>query len=240
MEPHSYVQSIFAHSRRHATTSVFPGRNYVDFADWLLDPNVLSKPGRNEQKQEQNHDGESKYWLAVLHNLDGHGPSRTQLLADGDGATLAKQPSPGIGEGQLLFLRGYLPPHWIAELGSRYRVDPEFFYRHLDFFGPSTHRNMFGLPSLSSTNGNIIHICVNTILTDTATFAGGYGGLASRRSENRKKLSEYKRRLQKSAGVGDSLVREYAVLNRQYSVIEQRVSVCVAQNGEGWIGKLCT
>jgi hypothetical protein len=51
-------------------------------------------------------------------------------------------------------------------------------------------------------------------------------------------MARYKRSLQKSASCGDSIVREYSILSDRYSVIEQRISLCIAENGDGWAGKL--
>lgn len=48
----------------------------------------------------------------------------------------------------------------------------------------------------------------------------------------------YKRQLQASARCGDSLVREYSVLNDQFSIIEQRIFVCICRNGDDWLDKL--
>lgn len=138
----------------------------------------------------------------------------------------------------MLFLRGFLSPEWIAEIGSRYRVDPEFIHRHLDFFASSVHRSCFSLPSLPTTSNNIIHININTIICSQHSHSIPTDDLLNRRREAAEQMIRYKRQLQTSARCGDSLVREYSVLNDQFSVIEQRISVSICRNGDGWLGKL--
>ncbi|KAI0447528.1 hypothetical protein F4803DRAFT_573380 [Xylaria telfairii] len=234
---HEYVHAIFRHSRRSALTSSFPGRNYIDLANWLLPQTPNSRPPNCHLNHRlPSTVGDDKHWLAVLHHLSGHEHDCTQLLAHHDVSALEVALKPASKLGNLLFLRGYLPPSWIAEIGSRYRIDPEFFARHLDFFGPSTYRDSFDSPSLITTNNNIIHVYVNTILTNESSYPQVSSGFAAHHREIKEQLSKYKHQLQRSANCGDSIVREYTVLSPQYAVIEQRFSICISPDGEGWVG----
>jgi hypothetical protein len=141
-----------------------------------------------------------------------------------------------------VFVRGFPSPSWVAELGSRYRIDPEYFYRHLDFFDSDlmfqSHGSCFNKPSLLSTSNNIIHIPVMTILTETGVYPGWevYANSAARRSWLAKQVSLYRRTFRRSAKCGDSTVREYSVLSNRYSVMEQRISVCIIDDEPGWVG----
>ncbi|RYC63323.1 hypothetical protein CHU98_g2878 [Xylaria longipes] len=230
--PHEYIHAIYRHSLRSPLTSSFPGRNYIDIANWLL-PHT---PGTTNHHHEAA--GDDKHWLAALHHLGSHETGRTQLLAQSEVSALETllKPLGASKKGSLLFLRGYLPPAWIAELGSRFRIDPEFFTRHLDFFGPATYRNSSGNPSLVTTDNNIIHAYVTTILTNDPVHPRANGGFAARHRETKNLLSNYRRQFWRSANYGDSVVREYTVLSPDYAVIEQRISICVATAGESWIG----
>ena len=180
-----------------------------------------------------------KHWLAVLHDLEGRGPAGTLLLTDVDIPKVAEHPPPSYGKGHLLFLRGFMSPAWIAALGSKYGIDPEFFCRHLDFFASSVHRKCFNLPSLASTNNNIIHVYVNTIISNRDSSLSDTDASNLRRAIP-EQLSKYKRQLQNSARYGDSLVREYSILDHEYSFIEQRISICITKNGDGWLGEYST
>lgn len=231
VSPDEYKQAIYAHSQRFAVFSSFPGRNYSALANWLIRPtpssSLLPKPG-------------DSHILIVVHNLDEYGLDRVQTITDTDPISLPPPRShPGQRKGRLLFVRGFPSPSWVAELGSRYRVDPEFFYRHLDFLDASPHGSCFNTPSLLNTTNNIIHIPVNTILTDAMAYstANLHDNSVGYRNLIRDQLSKYKKGIQKLASCGDSIVREYSILSNRYSVIEQRISVCVMEDGdEGWIG----
>ncbi len=228
-----YIDSIYAHSQRSIVTSSFPGQNYIDLANWLLQghsgPGTLYSTVTNRDR----------HHLAVFQNLDQLGPEKTPLLlTQSELPRLTCHPAPEREKGHVLFLRGFLSPQWIAEVGSRYRVDAEFFHRHLDFFASSVHRSCFGLPSLPNTSNNIIHIIINTIICNHHSPSIPTDDLLDRRSEAAEHMVRYKRQLQTSARCGDSLVREYSVLDGQFSVIEQRVSVCICRNSDGWLGKL--
>jgi hypothetical protein len=51
-------------------------------------------------------------------------------------------------------------------------------------------------------------------------------------------MGRYRRGLQQSTSCGDSIAREYSILSKQYSVIEQRISICLVENEEGWTGEV--
>ena len=54
--------------------------------------------------------------------------------------------------GRLLFLQGFVSPMWLNCLGSKFEVDPEFYFRHLDFTSlfPSPHHfTRMSLPSMA-------------------------------------------------------------------------------------------
>jgi hypothetical protein len=229
--PREYVQSIIAHSERSASASSFPGRNYVDLANWLLP--LLSRSSDNSRTRAPH---ESKQWIAVAHSLEGHS-AKTVCFGEDDVSKLGTLQRPEADKGQLLFLRGFLSPEWLAEVGSRYTVDPEFFNRHLDFLSPSTHRNCFSVPSLISTTNNIIHVYVSTILTDNSVYASSLDNLLAYRRDIREQMIKYRRHLQRTARPGDSVVRDYTALDLQYAIAEQRISICVMPFGDGWRGK---
>ncbi|KAI0858272.1 hypothetical protein F4860DRAFT_517002 [Xylaria cubensis] len=226
--PNEYAQAIYRHSRRSILTSSFPGHNYVDLADWLLRPNQKLRPTLQPAPQVHS--------LAVLHDLDGSGAGKTLAFGETGIASLVAHPAPKPGLGHLLFLRGHLLPSWITELGSRYRVDPEFFRRHLDFLSPASHGRGMDVPPLASSSNNIIHLNVNTIVVASSPYSYARGGFIQCNKDISERLARYRRQLPNTACWGDSIVREYTVLNEQYSIIKQRISVCITENGDGWLG----
>lgn len=222
-----YIRAIHAHSLRSITKSTFPGQNYIDIATWLLQDAGLSPSPLLDS-----------HWLAIFYDLSAQNIEKLCGLYCRDIEDIICQSRPSRGAGQLLFLRGFLPPAWIGAIGSQYGIDPEFIHRHLDFFADSVHRKVFSLPSLISTTNNIIRLCVNTILFQDRPIKSGnlHIELHRCRQERADQFGTYRRQLKTRARGGDSLVREFITLDGQYSIIEQWISIAIMKNGDGWLG----
>jgi len=217
--PDEYTKSIYAHSFRTLTKSSFPGTNYLGFAEWL----------RPVSRQFYSTSTEP-HALAVVYDL-GQGPDATHCFEQDQlesFATLIRHPK---DHGQILFLRGLLSPAWISTVGSLYNVDPEYFRRHMDFCETSVHRHLYSIPSLVSTTNNIMRLCVTTILH--WEFRLKTSQICHERLHQADQLANYKRYLAMRAKCGDSLLREYYLLNDRFSIIEQWISISLTGNGRG-------
>ncbi|TVY21055.1 hypothetical protein LARI1_G001254 [Lachnellula arida] len=232
--PENYTRAIISLSRRYSSTSVFPGNNYVDLGEWLLQDRSLLNSAKPEEdatlfasKSEQPHDlvvvydsGERK-WDVQNYSQEQH-----------EAFSAATSVSAG-GSGQMVFIRGFISPSWVSAIGSKYNIDPEFFRRHMDFLSASIDRHAYSFPSLASSSNNIFRLCVNTLL-----HRDDFGGqdLRSQRSDQSTKLGIYKIQQLGSTRVccGDSLVREYSTVCSCFSVIEQWISICITKTDKGW------
>ncbi|KAL8724233.1 MAG: hypothetical protein Q9166_008064 [cf. Caloplaca sp. 2 TL-2023] len=224
--PEDYTRAIHAHSLRSITDSLCPGQDYIDLATWLLQDEKSRAPPPAQTVT-----------LATLHNVGT--TEKPSCFGYHDLDALLLLPQPERNKGQVLFLQGFLPQNWVAAIGSKYDVEPDFFKRHLNFASKSDHRQAFSLPSLPSTRNNIFELNINTILyQNTGSSSGKSGtGLQRCRIKQEEQLSTYRRQLRTHARGGDSLVRAYSTLDGQYSVIEQRMSVCNIKYGNGWLRK---
>ncbi|KAE8150034.1 hypothetical protein BDV25DRAFT_140225 [Aspergillus avenaceus] len=228
VSPQQYVQSIYAHSQRSIVKSVFPGQSYIDLATWLLQ-------SRDEHIKLEDGAQQGQEYMATLHDMCTQGSEQTWHFSQDHLAIFASHPYPEEGQGHLLFIHGFLSPQWIAEIGSKYRIDPEFFHRHLNFFASSVYRHCFSLPSLVSTTTNIIDVYVNTIICQGHVQSMSKNHLVQHRANVPNQIAKYKRLLSSRARPGDSLVREYTILSEQISVIEQKISISINQAEGGWI-----
>lgn len=137
------------------------------------------------------------------------------------------------GLGQIVFLRGFLSPSWVSAIGSTYRIDPEFFRRHMDFLSKTVHRKPFSSPSLPSTSSNMFRLCVSTILHRDHPRDQD---IQHQRRDSSLRFGSYKSQQLGSAKLscGDSLVRDYSTLCSSFSVLEQWISICITKQDKGW------
>jgi hypothetical protein len=201
-----------------------PGSNYQDLSGWLT-----RTPPTSDKCPGDEH-------LAILHEFGKKTPGSPQTFCERELGRIDALAEPKNGNGHILFIRGFLSREWAAAIGSKYALDPEFLHRHLDFFVTLEHCHAFALPSLRSTSSNIIQLCVNTILVSgpPPTSHVDAKARARERLKHASQLATHHRQLQQLSRCGDSIVRQYAALDGYYSVIEQRITICVERGRQGW------
>ncbi|KXL50408.1 MAG: hypothetical protein FE78DRAFT_177392 [Acidomyces sp. 'richmondensis'] len=234
LTPEQYARAIISLSRRYSSTSVFPGNNYLDIGEWMLQERSLlgSAKAHGEatlfaSKSEQPHD------LVVVYNSGDRKWDIQQYNQGEHEAFSAAASAAEDGAGELVFIRGFVSPLWISAIGSKYQIDPEFFRRHMDFLSVSIDRHAFSSPSLASTSNNIFRLCVSTLLHRDQF---GDQNLNAQRKDQSSQLATYKIQQLGSTRVscGDSLVRNYSTLDSSFSVLEQWISICITKQERGW------
>ena len=219
------MQSIVAHSRRHTANSLYPGQNYLDLAAWI------------QQEIHQKSILDDQNVLGVLHCLAPREPSRILQYRYCDLDSFTTQIRSADRINRVLFLRGYASPDWISTIGSIFRIDPEFFNRHLAFMTTLVYRSAFSTPSLPSSSKNIVTLRINTIIVQHGfPLRSEYRNLAARRRSEAASLKAYARLYQTKARYGDSIVREYCTLDERFSIVEQEISVCIRKSKQDWFG----
>ena len=220
-----YVQSIVAHSRRYTANSFYPGQNYLDLAAWI------------QQETHQKSILDDQHILGVLHCLAPGEPSRMLRYRHRDLESFMTQIRSEDRINRVLFLRGYASPDWISTIGSIFRIDPEFFNRHLAFMTTLVSRSAFSTPSLPSSCRNIITLRISTILVQNSfSLCSEHKNLATRRRSEAAGLNAYARLYQTTARYGDSIVRGFYTLDEHFSVLEQEISVCIRKSKQDWLG----
>ncbi|KAK5680156.1 hypothetical protein LTS10_007083 [Elasticomyces elasticus] len=234
LTPEQYARAIISLSRRYSSTSAFPGNNYVDIGEWLLQDRSLLNPATPDtdaalftSASKQPHD------LVIVYNSGEKKWDIQQYGQEQHEAFSAASSIPEGGAGQLVFIRGFISPAWVSVLGSKYLIDPEFFRRHMVYLSGSIERHAYSSPSLASCSNNIHRLCVSTVL-----HRDDFGGqdLHSQRSSHSAELGAYKTQQLGTSKVccGDSVVREYSTLCASFSVVEQWISLCVSRTEKGW------
>ncbi|RMZ91071.1 hypothetical protein DV736_g1709, partial [Chaetothyriales sp. CBS 134916] len=129
-------------------------------------------------------------------------------------------PARSQSPGQLLFLRGHLSAEWIALIGSKYRVDPEFFSQALDFRSPGDKTNNFATPTLPGMSWNVIRLPLMTV--------GSRDPM--KRDINKDEINDIR------TDFGNSYVRNYHVFDETNFALEQSITICLqpASASVGW------
>ncbi len=144
--PENYARAIISLSRRYANTSVFPGNNYVDLAEWMLqDRNILTGNASTAPKTPLVYTPDAKHDLVIVYcsadkkwHVEGYDSEQCQSL---HGDMLI----PADDVGQIIFIRGFISPQWVSSLGSKYSIDPfagiwTFFLSALSGMHTAPHR----------------------------------------------------------------------------------------------------
>lgn len=126
--PELYARRILAFAKRSTAQSLYPGKHYSSLARLLVSP--YQSFGEEGTVQI----AESSTGFIQFYDLDTNKSDRkvvipnVESLDDYDDETRRKQPS-----GRLLFMQSYPSPHWLNHIGSKFDIDSEFFFRHLEF-----------------------------------------------------------------------------------------------------------
>ncbi|OCK76178.1 hypothetical protein K432DRAFT_408394 [Lepidopterella palustris CBS 459.81] len=237
-----YKAAIVTHSLRSSKYSVCPGDNYISLAYYLQQPRpaVIALADHPTASIAL---GSTPEAFAVLHNLNLLAGSSNSVIAfdayDGLDSFTQYHDRPCLaesGQGRLLFMRGYPSPQWLMEIGPKYKVDPDLYQRHMQFEVTDTQgRDDFTLSSLPSSAGRVFQLPVSTICSKvTVGRSRGSEDLGPLRRANVEALTKYYGNLKQTARIGDSIVRRYGVISKQFSVLEQTISINIVQQGNGW------
>lgn len=225
--PKDYAYAVQRQSKRVHEKTLFPGVHYRSLALFLNNWRP-SQPTQSLVTKDKAQPAQS-YPLVIVHDLfySRKDPKRITSFDSVHGLdALSDHPLPRSGAGQLLFLRGYPSPDWVNLIGSKYRVDPEIFRRHLQF---DTKEDLFDLPSLPSASQNIIRLSIPSIGNLSSTTAG--------RAEAERALQGYCNSLgTRTNFIGESIVRKFSSHDDQHCSIEQDIRISVLRRGNGWIG----
>jgi hypothetical protein len=147
---------------------------------------------------------------------------------------LLNTPLPSKRSGQLLFLGGHLTGSWIASIGAKYGIAPEFFRRHIHVWRSSRGTVLHAAPTLPSACAQAgTTLRINTCGKSTRSF--GPLSLASRRQMLPERLFHHPTVL--TPAPGSAYIRGHAHVGDLEFLIEQDISITIQSDGEGWTGQ---
>lgn len=174
---------------------------------------------------------------AVLYRLNRSGTRGKEVFKDAESCANAIHTDENALDPQILFLRGYSSAQWLLKIASTCRTDPEFLNSNMIF---RCRQDYFSYPSLPSSYENIIRLRVSTIGMREQVSGRRSNSLAVQklRLKAEKDMRQYLLDLGSGNKVQtcDSIVRDYYVLDEQYFIVEQEVSVCLHTFSKSWLG----
>lgn len=226
-----YARRVLAFAKRSPADSLYPGKHYSSLARLLISPyqsfgeegKVRIAEGSTDFIQFYDLDTNKQHCKIPIPSV--------QSLDEYDDETRNKS------AGRLLFMQGYPSPRWLNHIGSKFDIDPEFFFRHLQFEPSQRALTHFFLSSLLSV-AEVIRIRITSILSRDCFQFQPEHTITDLRSSCKAHMAEYLNNLVKSlkVSVSDSIVRKFSVHDKQHFSIEQMVTICVTHDPRGWIG----
>lgn len=132
------------------------------------------------------------------------------------------------GTDQVIFVRGSLSPAWIEMLGSRYKIDPEFFRRHLQYLSRHDYSDLLPLPSASTS---MLFLPVASLYT--RSLALSQDQVAKRRKEDDNVVRSNHQVIQQKASCGESVVRKLSTLSDRLLSVEHDISIYTRERKSG-------
>lgn len=150
------------------------------------------------------------------------------------------------GEAAVLFMRGFPSPEWLNSVGAKFRIDPEFFQKHLNFSSETANAlpSITLTPSLPSVQTDTVTLYVTTICQRLSDSRGHLSQdyLDEARELASQEMAKYVSSLSglncPRITLGDSVVREFSIHDSEHFSIEQALSINISRCGKGWLGTL--
>jgi hypothetical protein len=229
-----YADAIMHHATRTSSQTLYPGIIYEDLALFLFKAPL---PSKHIPKWFQT--GQA---LALLFQLDPNACPRSDYLnfkpfENAPECVEVMRDHRTTDQPQVLFLRGHLSAEWIKTIGSFCRIDPEVFRWNLRFLN---RQDYFSFPSLPSVSSNVVKLRFVTIgLRESMGSQSAQATVDILRAQGIEEMHRYQQYLMVNNGIkkGDSIVRDYFVIDDKHFCIEQEITVSFNKLGKTWTGR---
>ncbi|CZT46685.1 uncharacterized protein RSE6_07150 [Rhynchosporium secalis] len=229
-----YLSKIQSHAETSILDSLYPGGHFADISEFL-------KSRLTSQSRQFPTSLEGSAFLHKIYSKTT--ASVTSLttpvsLDEADAYLDIHTPHNSI-----LFLCGYPSAEWIAHVGSKYRVDPEFWRRHAGYLNGNETLHLETRLVLPSACSSIIHLPLVSVASHKIVDGVASEDDVTRHRRNcTRDMGNYRYRLRIGLEwrAGDSIVRDFDVLDKDHFMIEQLASVYITARDEkktSWIGK---
>ncbi|OBT70665.1 hypothetical protein VF21_10210, partial [Pseudogymnoascus sp. 05NY08] len=239
-----YIKAIAHHSQQSSAKSLYPGEIYDTLKRFLEQRSMLSaaKPTSSDFA-----------WLIsptqLVHQVSSDKQSlsennkhreRSEGFTDPEPCIEALRSNIETSNPQVLFLRGHPSPDWLSSIGAFCYVDPELFRWFIRYrMGPGGD---YHFDSATSVMSNIFRFKFYTIGAKNYWSRSLQTEVDVLRRKAASELQKYQTELRGNWSLkpGESIVRNFHVLDERHSVIEQEIVVSIFEIGKTWMAIACT
>ncbi|KAL8823167.1 MAG: hypothetical protein Q9191_006110 [Dirinaria sp. TL-2023a] len=219
VSPEQYINRVELHAQRDQAKYLHSGVNYLALARFLQS----AKDYAPCEKPVMEHA------CLVVHIISATEKRGIDLFTSDQVQKHDAIPAQDQNVSKLFFIRGHASRQWLASLGARYRLDPEFFRRHREFVPSLDH---YDLPTLPSASLHIITLRIMTIYKRKLALSA----FAVRKS--REDAEQIVRKHQQNLGIrgidGESIIRRLSFPDETHFTVEQAITCCGKKRSGGW------
>ncbi|KAK8018782.1 amidase signature enzyme [Apiospora marii] len=233
-----YAESIREFSRISSFQSLYSGQRFAALANFLGRPYERRAATLDSRAMTAVPRREACSFVMIL-NWQGESDKRVQQFHAVDQLHTVEKLA-----GSVVVIKGYPTAEWLNTLGAKYRIDPDFYQRHLCFWSESgsniSRQNI--APRLPSAQEESVMLRIATIGVLTGKTRTAHGGGAQKRLDDlrrqtSKDMAAYISRLSSLNSpdmiLGDSIVREFVMLDLDHFAIEQMISINISPSSNG-------
>ncbi|KAK8121403.1 hypothetical protein PG999_005523 [Apiospora kogelbergensis] len=233
-----YAETVREFSRLSSFKSLYSGPRFLSLGDFLWRPYEHRATTTRYRPTTAAHQFEPFPFLMVLNWQEGPEKRIQQLSTVDQLQTVDKSTA------NLVVLKGYPTAEWLNALGAKFRIDPDFYQRHLCFWSESgnntSRRNM--APRLPSVQAETIGLRIPTIGKLTGRKQPTHRdavleNLEHIRRQTSQRMTAYISQLSTlespDMDVAYSIVREFVMLDANHFAIEQIISISIVANRNG-------
>jgi hypothetical protein len=229
--PDQFTKSLQQACAKSSQTDLFSTVHYRFLADFLKPTSrhtpPAAGPGRRASATAAGRQREDRFTYAVVHTISYGKIKRHDFDHKLGLDEFWKFPDAEPKTDQIVFLRGSLSPAWLELLGSKYKVDPEFFRRHLQYMSRSDYSDLPPLPSSTNT------LTLSVISSYTRSLGLNQDLLKKRRIEDSDVARSNQQAICQKGACGESVIRKISTLSSRFLSIEHDISIYIRERSNG-------
>ncbi|KAJ5949541.1 hypothetical protein N7454_001125 [Penicillium verhagenii] len=232
--PEQYTKSLQQACEKSQQSELFSRVQYQFLADYLKSPSRHDAPpplgglGRRGGRMPGLGRHENRFTYVVVHTIAKGSIKRQDFDYKLGLEEFWAVPDPEPGTDQVIFVRGSLSPAWIEMLGSKYKIDPEFFRRHLQYLSRHDYSDLIPLPSASA---NMLFLPVASLYT--CSLALSQEQVTKRRKDDYNAMRSNHQAIRQKASCGESVVRKVSTLSDRLLSVEHDISIYTRERKSG-------